>query len=251
MTNINKNVALEQMRNLLEQNFVSTQFMPQKVALQQEKAVQLFRSRIFLDEIIEESIAFNKKLNFEHYNKNLKLTTTAEDLIQVFALRSEVYASIHYQDEFPDTIEGLNFDSYDTHSAIMYYKNNNVVTGSMKVIFDKGRLPSEEKFSFDYLRKEYTQLVELSRFVVKNETQGLNQEFKYLFAGVHSLFTHNEIDLVLSSIRQEHYKMYTKFGGTNIEAELKGYGKVTVPFLVISWNPSNSSKFFQKAFLHF
>ena len=68
-------------------------------------------------------------------------------------------------------------------------------------------------------------------------------------AGVHNVFTNNDIDLTLSGIRKDHYKLFSKFGGIDIVHELKKYGEVDIPFLIISWNPSLASKFFKKAFL--
>lgn len=250
--NVNRNQVLNQLQKLVEISFnKKLSYMPDSFNIEQQNALKMFKQRIFLEGVIDNSLSFNRTLNWENPNKNLQLTTTAEDLVNVFKLRSDVYQSINYQDEFPDTIEGLNFDNHDKNSAIIYYKSNNVISGTIKVIYDAGiKLPSEEKYSFDYLRDKYKQLVELSRFVVANNKPGLNQEFKYLFAGVHSLFMNNDIDLVLSSIRQDHYKMYTKFGGTKIEKELTGYGKLDVPFLVLSWNPAEASNFFKKVFLN-
>jgi len=250
--NINRNTALVQLKELIETNLTKKlEYMPEQFNKQQLNALNMFKKRIFLEEVIDSSISFNKSLNWQHHNQNLHLVKTAEELIDVFKLRSDVYHNINYENEFPDTIEGLNFDSYDKDSAILYYKQDKTITGTIKVIFDKPniKLPSEEKYSFDYLRDKHKQLVELSRFIVSNEKQGLNQEFKYLFSGVYNLFMQNNIDLILSSIKEEHYKMYTKFGGTNIESELPGYGKIDLPFLVMSWNPHNISNFFKRAFL--
>lgn len=63
------------------------------------------------------------------------MVTNAEDLIDVFKLRSYVYTEINYQSQFPDTIEGLNFDVYDSHSAILAYKTNNTINATAKLIF--------------------------------------------------------------------------------------------------------------------
>ncbi len=120
----------------------------------------------------------------------------------------------------------------------------------MRIVFDSStKLPSESKFSFDELRSSYNTIGELSRFVVKHESKGLSLEFKNLFAGVHNVFTNNDLDLVVTAIKKDHYKLYTKFGGTNIEKKLDEYGLVNIPFLVISWNPSEVSSFFKRAFL--
>lgn len=44
--------------------------------------------------------------------------------------------------------------------------------------------------------------------------------------------------------------MYSKFDGTNIEAELEGYGNINLPALILSWNPLEISNFFKKVFLY-
>ena len=55
--------------------------------LAQKNALELFQKRIYLEEIIEETISFNKKLSWNNSNPNLNLTTTAEELIEVFKLK--------------------------------------------------------------------------------------------------------------------------------------------------------------------
>ena len=252
MININRNVALTQLREMVEINFSKKlNYMSEDFNTQQNEALNMFKQRLYLEEVIDNTIAFNRSLKWNHESEYLHLTKTAEDLVDVFKLRSDVYSNIGYQNEFPDTIEGMNFDLYDKDSAIIYYKNNNKITGTIKVIFDNGNLlPSDEKFSFDYLRKDYKQIVELSRFIVSNEKKGLNLEFKYLFSGVYELFVQNDIDLIMSSLKEEHYKLYNKFGGTKIEAELNAFGHLNLPAIVISWDPEKISNFFKKVFLN-
>ncbi len=57
--------------------------------------------------LLNETISFNKKINWDFSLKNLSIVTNAEDLIKVFELRSDVYQNINYQKEFPDLIDGL------------------------------------------------------------------------------------------------------------------------------------------------
>jgi hypothetical protein len=250
MIYLNKNTTLDSLEEIVTHNIEQTvDYMPDTFNEQQRYALELFKQRIHLEKTIDETIAFNKKLVFTLENKNLSLTTTAEELVDVFKLRSDVYHSINYQDEFPDTIEGLNFDSFDNHAGILYYKHNGQLTGTIKVIFDTNQnLPSEEKYSFDYLRNDNT-IVELSRFIIKNNDKGLNQEFKYLTQASYNLFKNNNINRVVSSIKQDHFKLYSKFGGMTVETELPGYGLIDIPFIVVSWNPDDASPFFKKAFL--
>lgn len=251
MAYINKNSALMQLQELVQNNISKKlEYMPESFNEQQQNTLKLFQKRIFLEKIIDETTAFNKSLNWDDSNKNLNLTTTAEKLIEVFKLRSEIFTEIGYQNEFPDTIEGLNFDKFDVNSAVLFYKNDKKVTGSLRCVFDsKDKLPSEEKFSFSTIRKNHNMIGELSRLVVKNEKKGLNLEFKNLFAGVYTLFTNNDIDLLLTGIKEEHYKLYSKFGGTKIIKNLNSYGKLKLSALILSWNPHEASRFFKKAFL--
>ena len=247
----NKNIALhrlEEMVTLAINNKVN--YLPNSFQEKQFEALQIFKQRFFLEKVIEESINFNKKLLWNYDNQNLKLTTTAEELIEVFKLRSDVYDSINYLDEFPDTIDGLNFDTFDKNSAILYYKNDNKVTGSIRLIFDsKSGLPSEEKLNFDSFRHKYSTIGEISRNVVFNEGRGLNLEFKYLMCGIYNIFTNNNINVALSGIKQEHLKLFKKLGGVDVVKEMDSYGSLNVPFYIISYNPLEASPFFKKVFL--
>ena len=249
--NINKNNSLEVLQKLVENNISKTlSYMPESFNNQQKEALELFKKRIFLEKTIDETISFNKNLVFPNENKNLQLATKAEDLINVFKLRSDVYKDINYQNEFPDIIEGLNFDKFDSHSAILFYKIDKTITGTIRVVIDKrDNLPSEKNFSFENMRKQYTTISEMSRFIVNKTEKGLGLEFKYLFRGVYHLFMNNNIDIILSGLKQEHYKLYSKFGGVNIEEELSSYGSFNIPCLILSWDPSKVSPFFKKAFL--
>lgn len=252
MFNINKNNSLEQLQVLLAKNIEKKlDYMPESFNEQQIQALEIFQKRIYLEKIIDESITFNKKFVWENQNKNLNLANNAEDLVEVFKLRSEVYTSLNYQDEFPDTIEGLNFDDYDFNSAIFTYKNDGKITGTTRLIYDSNnKLPIEEKFSFDEMRKKYNTIGELSRLIVKNEKKGLGLEFKNLMAGIHNFFIANDIDMTFLVIVKEHYKLYTKFGGSSIIKEFDDYGNLGHGTMVLSWNPNEVSKFFKKAFLN-
>ncbi|WP_428023950.1 N-acyl amino acid synthase FeeM domain-containing protein [Arcobacter sp.] len=252
MTNINKNITLNQFQELIEKNLnKSLDYMSDDFNYQQKQALELFRKRIFLEEIIEETISFNKSLSWDNKNDNLKLTKSAEELIEVFKLRSEVYAQMGYQNDFPDVLEGLNFDLFDKKSAIIYYKINQEYTGTCRLIFDStNKLPSDKEYSFDEIRKKYGIIGEISRNAVKNnQSKGLGLEFKYLMAGIHNVFVNNNIDITVSAMRKEHYKLFSKFGGIDIIEEINEYGNLKTPCVVIYWNPSEASTFFKKAFL--
>lgn len=251
MAYINKNISLNLLQDIIKDNILQKEsYLPQSFMIQQKKALEIFQKRVFLESIIDETISFNKKLSWNSDNKNLALTKTAEELIEVFKLRSDVFTEIGYQDEFPDTIEGLNFDVYDKTSAVIYYKNNKEVSATIRLIFDsENRLPSEEKESFDDMRAKYNCIGEISRNIVKTRGQGLNLEFKYLMCGIYNVFINNDIDIALSGIRQEHLKLFKKLGGVEIYKELNSYGSLETPCLIISYNPNYASNFFKKVFL--
>lgn len=249
--NINKNNTLIALEELVTQSInTKLSYMPESFNAQQQQALEFFKQRLFLEKTIDEAISFNRGLTFPNENKNLHLATRAEDLIDVFKLRSDVYTSINYQEEFPDTIEGLNFDKYDSNSAILFYRNSNVITGTTRLIFDVlNKLPSEEKFSFDKFREKNNVICELSRLMINNNHKMLNLELKYLSVGIYNLFKYNDIDFILSGIKQEHYNLYSKFGGFKVEKVLTHYGDLDIPFFITSWDPSKVSPFFKKAFL--
>jgi hypothetical protein len=252
MKNINKNKTLLEFRELIENNLNrSLDYMSDDFNNQQKYAFELFKNRIFLEEVIDETISFNKSLFWDNINDNLKLTKSAEELIEVFKLRSEVYGQMGYQNDFPDVIEGLNFDLFDKKSAIIYYKVNQTYTGTCRLIFDsENKLPSDKEYSFDKIRNKYGIIGEISRNAVKNnQSKGLGLEFKYLMAGIHNVFINNDINITVSAMKKEHYKLFSKFGGIDIIEEIDNYANLEVPCVVIYWNPSEASKFFQKAFL--
>lgn len=247
MININKNNVLNQLEEFLKTN---TDHFPNSFYKEQKKVLEFFNNKILFDQIIEESISFNKKLVWDNSNNNLQLTTTAEELIEVFKLRSTVFTDVNYQNEFPDTIEGLNFDIFDKNSAIIYYKNNHEVTASIRLIFDSvNKLPSEKSFSFDEFRKKHNCIGEISRNIIKYRGKGLNLEFKYLMCGIYNIFINNDIDIALCGIKEDHLKLFKKLGGVNIVEKIDSYGTLDTPCLIISYNPNEASSFFKKVFL--
>lgn len=221
------------------------------LVLKKKKILEQFKERVTLEKILEESISFNQKLLWDNSNGYFKLATTVEELIDVFKLRSDIYTQLNYDNEFPDIIKGLNFDTYDENSAVLYTQVNNELTGTCRLIFDSNKkLPTEKEFSFDYMRSKYKNIAEVSRLIIKHKTGGLNLEFKNLTKGVYSILADNSIGTSLSIIKKDHFKLYSKFGGFNIEKELNGYGHLDNNFVITSWDVSQISKFFKKAFLN-
>ncbi|MEV9529521.1 hypothetical protein AB0W27_01955 [Aliarcobacter butzleri] len=216
MAYINKNISLNLLQEIIKANIYQRQtYLPKSFLSLQKQALEIFQKRVFLESVLEDTISFNKKLSWEDKYKNLSLVKNAEELIEVFKLRSDVFTQINYQNEFPDIIEGLNFDIYDKNSAVIFYKNNKEVTATIRLIFDsENKLPSESKCSFDDMREKYNCIGEISRNIVKNRGHGLNLEFKYLMCGIYNIFMNNNIDISLSGIKQEHLKLFKKLGGS-------------------------------------
>jgi hypothetical protein len=69
-------------------------------------------------------------------------------------------------------------------------------------------------------------------------------------AGMHNVFIHNEINMTLSGMKKEDYRIFSKFGGNEVITEIESYGNLNQTSLVVSWDPSKASKFFKKAFLN-
>ncbi|AXX92956.1 hypothetical protein CPU12_04290 [Malaciobacter molluscorum LMG 25693] len=251
MFNINKNSSVEQLQLLLKSTInKSLDYMPKSFNDEQLKAFDVFKKRIYLEEIIEKSVSFNKSLNFETENKNLYIVKNVEELVNIFKLRSEIYTRLNYNNEFPEIIEGLNFDKYDVNSAIIYNKTDKLITGTCRLIFDsEKKLPIEEKLDLDYIRDDFNAIAEVSRLTIKHQKEGLSLDFKNLTQGIYAILKQNNQDATISVISKEHFKLYSKFGGFNIEKELNSYGHLNKTFVITSWDISKISKFFQKAFL--
>lgn len=252
MISINKNYSLNQLRGLVHQQFQKTSMYSDKGFSEEQKQImEIFNKRIILEETIEEAIAFNKRLDWDMQGGFYQLTTSAEELIEVFKLRSDVYNMMKYKTEFPDMIEGLNFDEYDCHSAIIFCKKEKEYTGTSRIIFDskRNKLPTDKKYSLYYFREEKIKIAETSRLTVKKDEGKLSLDFKNIMRAYYDIVINNDLDLIVSSIAQNHYKLYSKFGGIKIEKELKDFGELVGDFYVISWNPYEASEFYKRSFL--
>lgn len=246
MVSINKNKAFRELEEIIKLRIGNDQYKAQN----NSNLLEQFRQRIFLESTIEKTLDFNRNLNWNYEEENVHLVNNAEELLEVFKLRSDVFGSLNYENEFPDCISGLNFDTYDYHAAIVFCKTNNVLSGTCRLIFDTHRkLPTDEKYSLDYIREEYSSIGEVSRLVTKQDKSGLNLEFKYLTRGIYRILENNPINASVSAMKQSHFKLYSKFGGFKVEKELKGYGHIDYDVVVTSWNPKEISLFFKKHFL--
>jgi len=234
MSNINKNETVQKFRSLFSQ----------------QKTFKYFEKVFIFDEFIDKVLSFNKKINFESNYENLQIVTMAEELVQVYELRSEIYGNLGYQNEFPDYLPNMNFDFYDENSAIIYTKTNDEISSTCRLIFDSTqKLPIEEKLDLSDIREKFPSIGEISRLMVKKENSGLNLDFKCLMAGMYHLMTQNSLDATASVFLEDHFRLYQKLGGFTIERELESYGHLDKPFVISSWNPLEISRFFQKAFL--
>ncbi|MCV6608624.1 MAG: hypothetical protein OIF32_10455 [Campylobacterales bacterium] len=248
---VNRSETLQRFQDLIQENMGKTlSYMPKEFNEEQRYALELFKKRIFLEEVIEEAVAFNRKVIFNETKPSLKLTTTAEELIEVFKLRSQVYFEMGFHKTFPDLIEGLNFDVFDKTSAIVFYQKETEVTGTCRLIFDSpNELPLEHYYGLNEIRDEYKLIGEISRNTVKYRGQGLGLEFRYLMRGMCKLVLDNEMGLAVSVIKKENFKMFSKFGKVEILEELEEYGGLDDQFIVVSYNPVLVTKFLKKAFL--
>ena len=202
-----------------------------------------------LSNIINNTIEFNKKLHNISKLDGVSLAIEIEDLIEIFMLRSEVYKEMNYDSEFPEIIRGLNFDKYDENSAIIYSKKK-TITGTSRLVFDSldKKLPIDEKFSLDYLRRENARsLAEASRVIIRNK-KGLKQEFKLMTIDAYRILDAYQMDTV-SVMTQEHFKLYKNFGGLTVEKSFKSYGSIDEIFLIILWRTRDISPFFKRVFL--
>jgi hypothetical protein len=202
-----------------------------------------------LSKTVKNTIEFNQKLYTVGTLNDVSLATSVEDLIDIYMLRDEVYREIDYRSEFPEIIKGLHFDEYDEHSAMVCSKRDGVITGTCRLVFDSTdrKLPTDEKFSLDYLRNQNRNLGEASRVIIRN-TAGLKQEFKRMTIDSYKILSAYEMDAI-SVMTEEHVGMYENFGGFTVEKELQSYGSIDKQFLVTRWNTSKISPFFKRIFL--
>lgn len=247
---VNKNNLLNELREVVVNNLSKPlDYMPNSFNEEQLKAIELFKSRVFLEEIVEETVSFNRSINWQEIFPALKLLQNPEELIDIYKLRSDVYGQMGYHTEFPDPIESLNFDIFDKTSAIVYYERNKEITATCRLIFDsQNKLPSEEKFSYDEYRKKYKVIGEISRNMVRNR-MGLNREFKYLMAGMHTIAKHNKLDMFYSVILKDHLSLFKKFGEVEVIKEFESYGTFNQNFVIIQGNPQNESNIFERSIL--
>jgi len=125
-----------------------------------------------------------------------------------------------------------------------------MITGTCRLIFDTNqKLPIDKRYSLDVFRDQYYPIAEVSRFIIKHQTIGLNQEFKLLIKGIYSVGYDNGISNIISVIKKEHFKLYQKFGGFTIKYRFLNYGEIDQDIVMTSWHILKISNFFKRAFL--
>ena len=202
-------------------------------------------------EISQKAIEFNKNLVWDSGIKNVYLATTISELVEVYKLRSKIYNNMGYSVEYPDAIDGLSFDSLDTHSAILYTKKDNKITGTCRLIFDiENKLPIDNMFKVDFLRDNQKKLVELSKLVIDNQNKTLSQEPRLLVKGTYEIMQLNGKNMLVSLMIKEHYRYYKKFGGFKLNGEIKNLGKIDKAFSFVTWDILEVSHYFKKLFLN-
>lgn len=202
-----------------------------------------------LEKVISGIIKTQKESKLKkHFTPNLFLATTENEILEIMKLRSKVFTQLDYNEEFPEEIEGLNFDDFDENSLVFAYRRKNQITGTMRVILDINQnLQSDEKVCLDSLRKENT-LGELSRLAVALEFQKSGVEFKNLFSAAYQIAIKTNINKYILGILEEHKYMYEKFG--NVQTLYEGnYGEINLDCTIISWDVQNPSTYFQKIIL--
>jgi hypothetical protein len=200
-----------------------------------------------LSKTVKNTIEFNQRLYSVGTLNGVSLATTAEELIEIFALRSKVYQEIGFLVEFPECIKGLDFDEYDEHSAIIYTKRDGI-TGTCRLIFDSDKkLPIDKHISVDYLRNQNMNLAESSRVIIK-DSDGLKPEFKLLTKDSYRVLSAYNLNAV-SATTQEHIKLYHNFGGLTVEKKIQNYGKIPRDFFLTLWKTTDISPFFKRVFL--
>ena len=203
-----------------------------------------------LAQTVRYSVAFQKMLAWKGASPEVYLANTPEALLRVYRLRSQVYREMGYDNEFPDPIDGINYDSYDRSSAVLYTEDRGEVTGTCRVIFDTSdRLPIDKNYSLDHLRSRNVSVAELSRMAVLNIERGRGNEYKRLMRASYEILRENGVHYTVCVVPDKHIKLYSKFGGVTIEKIFHGYGEIERDFVVASWRLSQTSSYFRRAFL--
>lgn len=196
-----------------------------------------------LDSIIADvQNCFNNLRLPEYFDYGLKFAITPEEILEVMKLRSKIYTSLGYNKQFPEEINGLNYDDFDRHSLILISRNKNNIVGSLRIVFDSLiGLPSEKMISINNWKKNLN-FAELSRLVVDPNFRSGDKEngslaFNQLFAGTYWTSHLTDLDRYLMVMKDKHAQRYLEFGGVTNLGSTK-YGNLDQDSQILLWNPS-------------
>jgi len=218
----------------------------------------------FLGGIIDKKIEFSQQINWNSPNENLFLANDESQILGAMKLRYLVYEHEGYltwnqsknsivflSKEIPEpfNIPGLLFDEYEQNSVTLNYLKKNQIVGSIRMSFNVGTgLPFQETYDFSRITEKYN-TVELTRQVIHPEHRGGKLIWPAFYQGIYRLSQDNDIQVVMATIKESHYKLYKKFGGMNLEANLGNIYGLDENHLMLSWHIEKISRFFRRAIL--
>ena len=125
----------------------------------------------------------------------------------------------------------------------------NQIVGSIRMSFNVGTgLPFQETYDFSIITEKFN-TAELTRPVIHSEHRGDKLVWPAFYQGIYRLSQDNDIQVVMAIIKESHHKLYKKFGGISIEANLGDIHGVGENRLMLSWNLGKISSFFRRAIL--
>ncbi len=201
------------------------------------------------------NIDLEKNIITEEYG----IAKTPKDILDIFNLRYIAFKKRNYNNLIGDELKEikLNFDIYDKNSILLYYKRDNKITASSRLVLDSYiNLPSEylfdKKNGFNNLREfeknNLKGIAEISRSVIDPKFQARGNEFKTIFGMIYKLSKPLEIGSYITAIAKEDFKLYEK-AGFKIIKEGIGYNEINRDVLYLSWDVKKVNSFFKRAFL--
>ncbi|EDN68258.1 hypothetical protein BGP_5923 [Beggiatoa sp. PS] len=221
----------------------------------------------YLDELISKQIEFSKTIKWNSQNKHLIVANDVNQILEAFKLRYLVYEYEGYltcEDREKDIITlfskripepfnicGLLFDEYEQNSITLNYIKKDEVVGSIRISFDidKG-LPFQEN-GYDFFSKltQNYSTIELTRQVTCPEQRGDKLIWPSFYREIYRFSQENHFERVVADIAESHYKLYKKFGGVTVEANLGNIYGVNENIFFLSWRTELASNFFKRVIL--
>jgi N-acyl-L-homoserine lactone synthetase len=163
-------------------------------------------------------------------------------------LRSQVYTPLGYNVQFPERIEGLNFDDYDSNALSLMIKHRKKLVGSFRIVLDSPiGIPSEKMYDFNSVRRKY-RIAELSRLVVDEEHRSGSKEqgskaFNELFSAAYRFGDKIGVDRYVMVMKAAHESRFLEFGGIEKIGETM-YGNLDQDSSILLWDFNNVSEHF-------